>query len=400
MGRIIFVNVPAHGHTNPTLPLVRVLVQRGEHVIYYSFDSFQQAIEQTGATFRSYQHLLALDYTRPDPNLFRLATSLLDATSTLLPPLLERVAADAPDLIIYDSLCPWGKYLAQLLACPAICSITTFALTPRIALGSRTQLGEFIGMYLASGPQRRHFHRIARTLAQTYGIPQPQPLDMFRNEAELNLVYTSAEFQPISTSFSSRFKFVGPSLASNATPTPLPFPLPTDTAVLYISLGTLFNEDESFYRTCFDAFATMSLHVVMSIGTKVAVEQLGDIPANFTVRQSVPQLAVLRHAQAFITHGGMNSVHEALWFGVPMVVIPQAADQQIVAQRIRALGAGIRLDRSQVNHHTLRHAVERVLTTPTYRAASQAVGASLRRAGGNERAADYIHEFKQAKQIA
>ncbi len=400
MARIIFVNVPAHGHTNPTLPLVRELVQRGESVIYYSFDVFQHAIEQTGATFRSYQHLLSLDYTRPDPNLFRLATTLLDATATLLPSLLDSVTADAPDLIIYDSLCPWGKYVAQLLACPAICSTTTFALTPRLALGSLTQIVELIRMYFTAHPQRRQFHAIARTLGHTYGLPQPQPLDMFRNEAELNLVYTSAEFQPAGASFSSRFKFVGPSLAPPEVDTPLPFPLPTNTPVLYISLGTLFNEDISFYRTCFDTFASMSIYVIMSVGAKVSVEQLGHIPANFTVRQSVPQLAVLRHAQVFITHGGMNSVHEALFLGVPMVVIPQAADQHFVAQRIHAVRAGIRLNRKQLSQRTLRQAVERVLSNPAYRAASHAVGASLRRAGGYARAAHEINEFKQAKQIA
>jgi MGT family glycosyltransferase len=223
---------------------------------------------------------------------------------------------------------------------------------------------------------------------------------MFRNEAELNLVYTSKEFQPAGDSFSSRFKFVGPSLAPDSAVTPLPFPLPTNIPVIYISLGTLFNENILFYRTCFDTFADMPIHVIMSIGAKVLVEQLGQIPRNFTVRQSVPQLAVLRRAQVFITHGGMNSVHEALFLGVPMVVIPQAADQHFVAQRVSAVGAGVRLNRKQLSQRTLRQAVERVIGNPAYHAASDAVGASLRSAGGYARAANEINEFKQSKQIA
>ncbi len=54
MSKVLFFSLPLQGHTNPSLPLVKELVRRGEEVTYYSLEPLRSAIEQTGATFRSY----------------------------------------------------------------------------------------------------------------------------------------------------------------------------------------------------------------------------------------------------------------------------------------------------------------------------------------------------------
>jgi MGT family glycosyltransferase len=70
---------------------------------------------------------------------------------------------------------------------------------------------------------------------------------------------------------------------------------------------------------------------------------LGDIPANCLVQQFVPQLEILQRASLFITHGGMNSVNEAHSYNVPLVIVPQTADQHLIAKRVEKLGAGKQL---------------------------------------------------------
>ena len=53
MYKIVFFCIPAHGHTNPTLAVVKELVSRGHQVWYYSYDLFREKIQATGATYVS-----------------------------------------------------------------------------------------------------------------------------------------------------------------------------------------------------------------------------------------------------------------------------------------------------------------------------------------------------------
>jgi len=96
---------------------------------------------------------------------------------------------------------------------------------------------------------------------------------------------------------------------------------------VYVSLGTVHHGQIDFYRQCFDVFGRRSGQFILSIGRDTDVAALGPIPPNFIVRPHVPQIEVLERADAFITHGGMNSIHEELYFGVPMVLIPQQLEQ-------------------------------------------------------------------------
>src|SRR5256712_12439822 len=102
--RIVFLGVPAQGHTNPTLPVVAELVRRGDEVIYYSTASFREAIERSGATFRPYAGFEAYDDRPMGENAFRLAATVLLASKIALPPLLEELRPGRPDLIIHDSM--------------------------------------------------------------------------------------------------------------------------------------------------------------------------------------------------------------------------------------------------------------------------------------------------------
>ena len=172
-------------------------------------------------------------------------------------------------------------------------------------------------------------------------------------------------------------------------------------AIVYISLGTLFNADAAFYRACFDAFADAGagtgangdVRVILSIGTNVSIDSLGPAPKNFVVAQQVPQLAVLQRARAFVTHGGMNSVSESLFNGVPMTVVPQMGEQAIIGRRVEELGAGICLTKEEASAIKLRESVQRLLTDDSFRQQADAIRHSFGDAGGAPRAADAIRAF-------
>jgi MGT family glycosyltransferase len=188
------LNFPAQGHTNPTLAIVKELVARGETVIYYSFNEFQTLIEATGAEFRSCDQELLFDAHHPEQNMFRFAVQLLQTAQILVPQLLPRVQADMPDVIIHDSLCSWGLIIARTLKIPAICSTTTFAVNFRIAVQSVSDFTRFLGMILSTIPEQLTFERIKRELRTAYGTAPKAVMDMYRNESDMTLVYTSSEF--------------------------------------------------------------------------------------------------------------------------------------------------------------------------------------------------------------
>ncbi|MBN1138578.1 MAG: glycosyl transferase, partial [Anaerolineae bacterium] len=111
---------------------------------------------------------------------------------------------------------------------------------------------------------------------------------------------------------------------------------------------------------------------------------------NFVVRKHVPQLEILKRADLFVTHGGMNSVSEGLWYGVPLVVIPQGSDQYLVASRVEALKAGVALDKRRITPQALRQAVDSIMFDEGIRANIETIQDSFHKAGGFVRAADEI----------
>ncbi len=153
----------------------------------------------------------------------------------------------------------------------------------------------------------------------------------------------------------------------------------------------------------------------LSILARLARSQYRTPNSNFLVRRYVPQLALLQRATAFVTHGGMNSLMEAVWYGVPLVMVPpqipelswfiegQAAEfgplleMKTTAGRVAELGLGRVLDPAALDARTLRAAVEAVAADPTYRARIAALQGEMRQAGGAPRAADAIQQLIGAR---
>jgi MGT family glycosyltransferase len=390
MATLLFFNHPAHGDTNPTLPLVTELVRRGQRVIYYSSEDFQQAIEQTGATFRSYGETFPFDAARAPENQFTVLLEHLQASSLILERLLPAIRAERPDAILYDQLAVWGPYLAQILNVPTICSVSMFVITPRMILSDPAQIRN----RLVSRSLVRQIRQLSAQMSATYHVRNVSIFELANNQGQLNIVYTSRAFQPESSSFDDTYKFVGPSLLPRASAPAFPYErLDPERPLIYISLGTLFNAQPEFYRQVLAAFAQSRYQMVLALGHKTPLAALGDIPANIIVQPSVPQLDILQRAALFITHGGMNSVSEALYYGVPLLSIPQSADQPWVARRVVQLGAGKMLRRSHVHAQQLRDEASEILAHSSYAQASARLGDTLRAAGGYMRAANEIQKF-------
>ncbi len=397
MTTAVLLSLPAHGHINPTLPLVAELVRRGETVIYYATAPFRAKIEATGAIFRDYAFTTDLDPSKDMGGPFGLMARTIEASEQLLPRLLADLRSAQPAYLLTDSLCVWGNLVAQKLQLPTINLYSTFALSRQVlrelqrSSGPKPPLKDTLGglHFLV------RYYQIARRINRQYAVKTPGLIKFFVNQQAFNLVFTSRDFQPAVASFDERFAFVGPSVAARHEQVEFPWDQLGDQLLIYISMGTIFNNVADFYRDCYAAFADRPYHVVMAIGTSVDERTLGTPPPNFTVRRYVPQLEVLERAALFITHGGMNSVSEALLEGVPVLVVPQIGDQFFVAQQVAALNVGRSLAMAQVSPARLRELAAQILGDRQFAPAAQRIGASLRAAGGYLKAADLIGAFKQ-----
>lgn len=136
---------------------------------------------------------------------------------------------------------------------------------------------------------------------------------------------------------------------------------------------------------------------MLSIGRQTDLATLGPVPENFLLSAYVPQLEILPRTQVFVTHAGTNSVVESMYFGVPMVLIPQQPEQHLHAQHVVDMGLGVMLDKEAVNATSLLTAVERIAHDPTYRERIQHTQQSVRTAGGYQRAADAIIDFTRVR---
>jgi MGT family glycosyltransferase len=393
MSRIVFLNSPAYGHVNPTLPVVQELVRRGEQVTYYNAEEFRAVIEQTGATFAAYPQgamsSAEISAALQGGNLSNIAPLLLRATESFLPFLLSDLPRQQPDLIIFDSLALWGKMAATILKLRAASSISHFVFDMTHLMGEGDYSFRYLRQMLAKLPGAVAVRfRLSRRYRGAY--PTERPLMPVRGG--LNTLYTSRALQPDTP------LIVGPSINPHARhDDDFPFDALAQKPVVYISMGTVHHAQSAFYQTCFAAFSDYPAQFVLSTGRDSDPKTLGDIPANFIARPSVPQLDVLQHSDAFITHGGMNSIHEGLFYGVPLILIPQQLEQLLNARCVEKHGAGIILDQAlnqqAITAADLRAALEAVLSQGQYRAGAQTVQETLRATGGYRQAADEIQAY-------
>ena len=395
MAKALFLSLPLRGHINPSLPLVRELVGRGDEIVYYSADAFVADIEQAGARYQPYRNACLTDLSQLFARTDELSWLLMRTSARVLETELEVFRAERPDYVITDSVAPWGQWAGEILGVPVVTSVSTFAfnrrvLAFRLAHGVRPKSARLL---LSKMRHMAKAFLLGRRLRHVYGVRGPGVMGSVLGRSDLNIVYTSRYFQPCAETFDERFQFVGPSMTSRTETANFPWDQVRLPVVVYVSLGTLFNTDITFYQNCFEAFAGQDFQVIMSTGANVSRESLGVAPPNFIVESHVPQLEVLQRVSVFVTHGGMNSVSESLYYGVPVVVIPQMGEQAIVGRKVEELGAGLYLAKEAATAEKLRESVQQLLAEDGFRRQAAAVRESFQDAGGAARAADAILAF-------
>lgn len=301
MAHIAMVSIPAHGHVNPSLDLVRELVVRGHRVTYANDPGFAGVVASTGAELRPYASTLVQlnDEWGDDP--IEQLTYFLDDAIAMLPQLRSAYTDDRPDLFLYDIAGAPARVLGEQWGIPAIQLSPTFVawdgyeedMAPTLrALRDDPRGADYFGRFatwlrsngssVTDGPT--FMGRPSRCLALIPRVLQP-------NADRVDpAIYTFAG--PVIGDRSGQGTWTGPADAEH---------------VLLISLGSAFTRQTDFYRRCLTAFGSLpGWHTVLQIGQHVDPADLGTVPDSVEVHPWIPQLAILEQADAFLTHAGMG----------------------------------------------------------------------------------------------
>lgn len=377
MAKILMVNVPMHGHVNPTLVIAKSLVESGHEVTYLLTEEFRSKIESTGAKFEAYDI---------NKNIFGIASNIKD--------IYDRAyeLSKNCDCLIYEFKFMIGRDIGEKLNKPTVRLFSTFALNEEIFNEIFKSNNEFI----AKISSKKIFRKLlTNILFSKLNLDIEDFWDeVLTDEVGLNITFTSKEFQIKYDEFDKeKWKFVGPLIGERIDKCAIPFDKFKDKKIIYISLGTLFNNSLSFFKKCVEAFKDSNVIVIMSIGKKVKKEDLGTIPDNFYVEEFVPQLEVLKRASIFITHGGMNSSNEAIYYAVPSIVVPQSVDQPLVAKRMDELNIGKVINKKEVTPEKLRRYTKEILSNNSYKDNMIKMSKNMKKAGGEKKAIKLIEEY-------
>jgi MGT family glycosyltransferase len=393
-GRFLFVVPPLAGHVNPTVALGRELERRGHQVAWAGHADGVAPLLATGARLfpaedaaltaklaAARQDWLAL--RGPAALCFLWEEFIVPLAEAMLPGVEAAIEDFQPDVVVADQQALAGAVAARRQDLPWVTSATTSAEFTR-PLAGLPKVEEWITERLTG-------------LQERCGLDDPMDL---RFSDHLVLVFsTEALIGPTEKSLSSgglnlpgiqfpdHFAFVGPALNR---PSGGDFPwkrFREDSPKILVSLGTVNGPaGERFFGTAAEAVADLDVQAVFVAPPFAA-------PPNVLVRDHVPQLALLPHLSAVVSHGGHNTVCEALAHGLPLVVAPIRDDQPVIARQVAATGAGIAVRFTRLRADELRAAITAVLTDPAYRTAARTVQASFAAAGGAAAAADRLEKL-------
>lgn len=394
MSRVLFVVPPLVGHVNPTVALGGELAERGHEVVWAGLPEVVGPLLPEGARLeRVVGSMSAEDFARLQDAArglrgaaalrFLWEDFLVPYARATAPELVALVDRWTPDVVVVDQQAVGGAAVARHRGLRWITSATTSAeLTDPLA-----------GLPKVDAWVRRQLVDLQLDLGVD---PRVAATGDLRFSDELVLAFTSEALVGPDLEVPGgrdRVRFVGPSLGGRPDPAGEDWSwIEPDRPLVLASLGTVNAEvGERFFAVVVEALAGTDVQVVV-----VAPPALVRVPPgvdNVVVREWVPQLALLARADAVISHGGHNTVCEALSFGLPLVLAPVRDDQPIVADQVVRAGAGVRVRFGRVRAPELRDAVDVALASPDLRAAAGRVGASLLAAGGAVAAAEAVESI-------
>lgn len=392
MSRFLFVVPPLAGHVNPTISVGRELMRRQHEVTWAGLPGAVDRLLPPDSPFLAAgteAETARFARARVEGQELRGAAALKFLWNDVLVPLghsmthsLETIVQGwQPDVVVADQQTLAGGAIARKHCLPWATSATT----------SAELAAPLVDLPLVREWVAEKLHRFQLSV----GVPRKEAeRGDLRFSEQLVLIFNTPELVGTDVDFPPHYAFVGPSLSDRPERDGFPWDwLDPELPHVLVTMGTLNVEAGAhLFAVAADALAGEPLQAVF-----VAPEDMTDLvpmgASNILLRERVPQLALLRCMDAVVSHGGHNTVTEALATGLPMVVAPIRDDQPVVSHQVVRAGAGLRVRFGRVLPHDMRDAVRTVLNEPSYREAAQEIRATFEAAGGAQTAATHLESL-------
>jgi UDP:flavonoid glycosyltransferase YjiC (YdhE family) len=337
-------------HFGRLRPLIAGVAREGIEAHVFTHRRFEADVERAGGTFVDLFGRFPLD--EADSESFPPSCRFVSFAGHYAGAILQELEALGPSLVLCGPFAVVGRVVAAALRVPHVNVCWGHNMPPDRAVP------------LLSSEWRRirlspSCLRAVVTLREQYGMEDASPYCFMRGlSGRLNLYCEPPEF--LTESERAAFgpiAFYGslPSLdglqARETLPAPPLFENAERRRKVYVSFGRIawrhFPDTavDALHALCTSLGRREDVRAVVSLGeSDLATETIRALSRpNVSVRSSVDQWQALREADVFVTHQGLNSTHEAIYHGVPMLAYPFFADQPALAERCRAYGLSVLL---------------------------------------------------------
>ena len=412
------ITPPVQGHILPFGALGRELIARGHRVTVIQMSDVQESVRAEGLEF-----IMIGESDHPRGSLPESLAQLgrlqglaaLRFTIEAVRRTTEMLCRDAPaairaagiDMLLVDQTEPGGGTVAEHLRLPFVTICNALALNREPAIPPPFTSWTYGGRWWQKMRNETGYAVSARTTAPVSRVvaryrrlwnlpPHRRPEDSFSILAQIS--QQPAEFDFPRRELPNCFRYTGPLRDQRNPECAFPWHKLDDRTLVYASLGTLQYSKENVFRCIAEACAEHgNVQLVMAHGGGLSEAAIRSLPGDPIGVVYAPQASLLKRARLAVTHAGLNTVLDALRFGVPIVAVPITYEQPAIAARVVWTGAGKSLPLRRLTPSRLLAAIREVLGNPAYAEQSKRMAAAIRRAGGVGEAASIIESVARKK---
>jgi len=369
MKKIVFFSIPLFGHVNYGLKIAKKLTQKGYDVDYYSGTAYKEFIENSGVKFKAYSqeierlfsfkessynntYMQTIRAERQDhiTEWYKFCHHLYKIVDIFMKCDIEIM--QKPDLIIYDSAALWGRFVSHFFNIPCIASCTPYTYPKDYVYADLSRFARLILQEkLSESEAKRTIHILNTTLNRSLpSVEDASILEPLYPQADYRFIYTTEEFQSgIEYIKDGKNYFCGIMISEEDLKADYDDLIDNNKPNVYIAFGSIYNNAEIF-KELVSSCKKLDYNFILNIGATINPEEFNDLPHNWKLVRRIKQMALLKKVDVFVSHGGVNSVREAMHFGVPVIVMPSEGDTLCAAEDIKNNCLGLEIEVEGLNN--------------------------------------------------